>query len=134
EPLVRRFMQAHPGVAIELDLPGTRFAPAALGSGVSALAPMGAEFTPEQLADYRARAAGDPVVFRVAHASLDPRALSGPLGVFVHRDNPLPSLSLSRLRQVFSGGVRSWDELGLARAWSHSPIATYRPPARPALA
>ncbi len=134
EPLVRRFMAAHPGVAIELDLPGTRFAPAALGSGVSALAPMGAEFTPKQLADYRESAGADPVVFRVAHASLDPLALSGPLAVFVHRDNPLPSLSLSQLRQVFSGAVRTWDELGLAGAWSHSPIATYGLQAGTALA
>ena len=134
EPIVRRFMAAHPGVRIELDLPGTRFAPAALASGESALAPMGAEFTPPQLADYRARAGADPIAFRVAHASLDPRALSGPLAIFVHRDNPLPSLSMSQLHQVFSGAVRTWDELGLAGPWSHLPIATYGMQAGTALA
>ena len=125
EPIVRRFMAAHPGVAIELDLPGTRFAPAALATGESALAPMGAEFTPPQLADYRLRAGGDPVAFRVAHASLDARALSGPLAVFVHQDNPLPSLSLAQLHRVFSGAVRTWGELGLTGAWSQEPIAIY---------
>ena len=125
EPIVRRFMAAHPGVAIELDLPGTRFAPAALASGESALAPMGAPFTPGQLAHYHAGAQGDPVAFRVAHASLDPKALSGPLAIFVHRDNPLPSLSLSQLRRVFSGSARTWGELGLTGPWAGSPIATY---------
>jgi phosphate transport system substrate-binding protein len=134
EPIVRRFMSAHPGVAIELDLPGTRFAPSALATGESVLAPMGAEFTPGQLADYRTRTGADPLVFRVAHASLDPHALSGPLAVFVHRGNPLASLSLPQLRSVFSGAACTWGELGVVGEWSNLPIGLYGMQAGTALA
>ena len=134
EPIVRRFKLAHPDVAIELDLPGTRFALPALASGESELAPMGAEFTPPQLAEYRARAGGDPVAFRVAHASLDARALSGPLAIVVHRDNPLPSLSLTQVRRIFCGTVRNWGELGVGGAWARRPIVTYGLQAGTALA
>jgi phosphate transport system substrate-binding protein len=125
EPLVRRFTSTHPGVAIELDLPGTRFAPSALATGTSVLAPMGAEFTPPQLAKYRARTGADPLAFRVAHTSLDPHALSGPLAVFVHRDNPLPSLSVPQLQRIFSGAARTWGELGAQGEWSKLPIGLY---------
>jgi hypothetical protein len=45
-PLAARFTATHPSIRIALELPGTRFAPAALASGKSALAPMGAESSP----------------------------------------------------------------------------------------
>src|SRR5262249_39379970 len=105
------FAATHPGVRLKLTLPGTRFAPAALAKGESALAPMGAEFTPPQLAAYRATRIHDPVAFRVAHASVNPRALSGPLGIFVHRDNPIRSLTLEQLSRIFSGEVRRWGDV-----------------------
>lgn len=123
--IVRRFTAAHAGVAVALHLPGTRFGPAALARGESALAPMGAEFTPPQLAQYRAQAGGDPIAFRVARASLDARALSGPFAIFVHRDNPLASLTLDQLAQVFSGRVRTWGELGLRGNWFSRPLTAY---------
>src|SRR5207302_7088468 len=100
EALVPLFAAAHPYIRIGLDLPGTRFAPAALAKGESAFAPMGAEFTPPQLAEYRAIRGDDPIAFKVAHASLDPKALSGPLAVFVHRDNPVASLTLEQVSRV----------------------------------
>ena len=124
-PLAARFTAAHPGVRLALELPGTRFAPAALASGASALAPMGAELTPPQLADYRARVGTDPVAIRVAHASLDARALSGPLGIFVHRDNPVASLTIAQVARVFTGSVTRWGELGATGPWAERPIHAY---------
>jgi phosphate transport system substrate-binding protein len=125
EPLAARFTAAHPRIRFKLVLPGTRFAPAALAKGESAFAPMGAEFTPPQLAQYRALRGDDPIMFRVAHASLDPRALSGPLAVFVHRDNPLASLTLDQVARVFSGESRHWGDVGLGGEWATRPIKTY---------
>ena len=46
EAWAKRFTAAHPAVRFALDLRGTRFAPAALASGASAFAPMGALLTP----------------------------------------------------------------------------------------
>ena len=126
EPLAARFSASHGGLKVGLDLPGTRLAPAALAVGRAALAPMGAEMTPPQLAAYLADTGGvAPIMFRVAHASLDPRALSGPLGVFVRADNPIPALTLAQLSQVFSGQLTRWGELGARDEWKDRPIHLY---------
>jgi phosphate transport system substrate-binding protein len=125
EALVERFSALHRGVRIKLDLPGTRFAPEALANGESAFAPMGAQFTPSQLAAYRARTGNNPMMFRVAHASLDPKALSGPLAVIVHRDNPIASLTLDQIAHVFTGDVRQWGELGMQGNWNTRAVPTY---------
>jgi len=125
DALVARFTATHPGVRFKLDLPGTRFAPAALARGESAFAPMGAEFTPAQLAEYRAVVGADPLEFRVAHASLNPRALSGPLAIFVHRDNPVASLTLDQLKRVYAGEATSWGELGLRGEWVQRSVDAY---------
>jgi phosphate transport system substrate-binding protein len=121
-PLAARFTATHPSIRIALELPGTRFAPAALASGKSALAPMGAELTPPQLADYRAKVGADPIALRVAHASLDARALSGPLGIFVHRDNPIAALTMAEVGRVFAGEVTRWGQLGATGEWVGRPI------------
>lgn len=125
EPITALFTAAHPHIRFKLVLPGTRFAPAALASGVSAFGPMGAEFTPPQLAEYRALRGEDPVAFRVAHASLNARALSGPLAVFVHRDNPIASLTLDQVARIFSGEARRWGDLGIEGPLEQRPIRTY---------
>src|SRR5256714_5093303 len=122
EALVPLFAAAHPDIRIGLDLPGTR---SALARGESAFAPMGAEFTPTQLAEYRATVGADPLEFRVAHASLDPRALSGPLAVFVHHDNPLASVTVDQLRRIYTGETSGWGELGLGGAWAERAVHSY---------
>jgi phosphate transport system substrate-binding protein len=125
EPLATLFAAKQPDIRLKLVLPGTRFAPAALAKGESAFAPMGAELTPPQLAEYRAVRGADPVAFRVAHASLDPKALSGPLAVFVHRDNPLASLTLDQVARVFAGEARRWSDVGVEGPWAQRPIHTF---------
>lgn len=105
EALDTRFGALHPGLKFALNLKGTRTGPPALARGESAFAPMGAEFSPEQLAEYRAipGAGPAPVAFRIAHASVGDKALSGPLAIIVHRDNPLTTLTLAELAEIFSG-------------------------------
>ncbi len=120
------YAATHPGTRFRLELTGTRAAPPALAAGTSALAPMGAEFTPDQLADYRRLShAAEPIEFRIAHASLDPRALSGPLAVFVHSDNPLRTLTLARLALAFAGKATRWSDLGARGDWADRPIHLY---------
>ena len=123
--IVARFEAAHPGTRLVLDLPGTRFAPAALAEGTSALAPMGAEFTPVQFSLYRKATGSDPLEFRVAHASLDPRALSGPMAILVHRDNPVAALSLEQVARAFTGEASRWGDLGATGEWVDRPVHTY---------
>lgn len=122
EALNTRFATAHAGFAFSLMLKGTRTAPPALASGASAFAPMGAEFAPAELAAYRQTTGGEPLSFRVAHCSLHAKALSGPLAIIVHRDNPLESLTLAQVAQVFGGRVQTWQELGLAGPWAEGEL------------
>lgn len=125
EPLTARFTATHPGVRFELELPGTRFAPQALATETSALAPMGARFTRKQLELFRRYQPHDPACFPIAHASLNAKALSGPLAVFVNTGNPLHSLSMRQVQQLFSGDLRRWGQLGLGGAWRDKPIELY---------
>lgn len=126
DAFVARYAAAHPGTRFQLELTGTRAAPPALAANTSALAPMGAEFTPQQLVDYRQATHGEtPLEFRVAHAALDPRALSGPLAVFVHADNPLHSLTLAQLALAYTGKATHWRDLGVQGALADRPIHLY---------
>jgi phosphate transport system substrate-binding protein len=125
EAVAALFTAAHPKVRFAFDLRGTRYAPAALAAGTSAFAPMGGDFTPQQLDDYRAATGSEPLSFRVAHASVNPRALSGPLGIFVHRDNPLVSLTVVQVARAFGGQAGRWGDLGATGAWANRPIHLY---------
>jgi phosphate transport system substrate-binding protein len=134
QAMAATFTASHPNVRFRLDLPGTRFAPAALAKELSAFAPMGALFTPVQLAEYRTIAGRDPLAIRIAHASLNPRALSGPLAVFVHRDNPMRSITLAQVARVFAGDVERWRELGVDGEWGERRVDAYGVKAGTALA
>ena len=127
EALDKLFERAHPGVHFALTLKGTRTAPAALASGRSLLAPMGAEFQPDQLAPYRREVGSDPIAFRIAHDSLEPQARSGPLVVFVPAANPLPALTLDQVERIFAagGGGLTWGQLGLTGELADRPIHLY---------
>jgi phosphate transport system substrate-binding protein len=117
------YARDHPSTVFTLALKGTRTAPLALASGQSLLAPMGAEFSDAELAQYRALAGSEPVALRVAHASLNPVALSGPIGIYVARDNPLHSLTVGQVNAVFTRGRSMvWGDLGLTGEWAARPI------------
>jgi phosphate transport system substrate-binding protein len=125
EPLAERFAATHAGLRVAIHLPGTRFAPAALAAGQAALAPMGAEMTPDQRRAYRAATGDDPIEFRVAHASIDPRALSGPLGIFVHADNPITSVTFDQLSRALTRRAMRWGDLGVSGPWALRLIHVY---------
>ncbi len=90
-----------------------------------------------------------PVEIAVATGSLDVPGKSFALAVFVHRDNPLGTLTLTQLDGIFGaqrdGGweglnwrkesargpeknLRTWGQLGLTSAWADQPIHLYGPP------
>lgn len=101
-PMIARwtsmFRVFHPGFTFDAQLPATRAAPGALAARTSLLAPMGAPYDPEALPDET-----KPIGVDVAHASLNPAALSGPLGIFVPTSSPLTAISLSELAEIFAG-------------------------------
>jgi phosphate transport system substrate-binding protein len=121
------FLRMHPGVRFHIDLKGTATAAPALTVGVSALAPMGAEFSAMELEAYRSYVGADPLPIRVAHCSVNPHALSAPVGILVNRLNPIDRLTVDQVARVFTtGGLRGdvthWGQLGLPGEWAARPI------------
>src|SRR5258708_38194098 len=98
------FARAHPEIRFHMQLKGTATAAPALTLGVSTLAPMGAEFSAMELEAYRSFVGADPLPIRVAHCSLDPRALSAPVGIFVNRLNPIDRLTVEQIARIFTTG------------------------------
>ena len=127
EALDELFDRERPDSHFALNLKGTRTAPAALAAGSSLLAPMGAEFSPGELAAYRREVGSDPVVFRIAHDSLDPKARSAPLAIFVPAANPLARLTLAQLEQIFATrhDKLQWKELGVTGGLADRPVHAY---------
>lgn len=111
----RAFEDRHAGFRFELDLPATRAAIDPVASGHAAVGPLGAELSPSQLARFREVAGVDPLQIRVAHASLNPRALSGPLAIFVHASNRRSEISIPELAAIFGGtsSASSMQPVGL---------------------
>jgi len=127
EAIDRLFQATHPGFRFHLVLKGTKTAPPALARGLSAFAPMGAEFTDDERAYFGKTTGTEPVLFRVAHDSITPRALSSPQGIFVNRANPLGMLTTDQVARIFTigqagGDLTAWRELGLTGAWAGLPI------------
>lgn len=127
EAIDRLFIASHPGFKFSLVLKGTKTAAPALTRGSSAFAPMGAEFLDADLEAYRKAVGADPVMFRVAHDSVDPRALSSPIAVFVNKDNPLEMLTTAQVAGIFTrgqaaGDLANWGQVGLGEEWAGKPI------------
>ncbi len=110
------FGRQYPGFRFDLELPATRAAVEAVASGRAAFGPIGAELSPGQVARFRQVSGVEPVQIKVAHASLDPRALSGPLAILVHPSSPRREISMSELATIFSAGSNpeGLEPVGLA--------------------
>ena len=121
------FIQAHPGIAFKMQLKGTATAAPALTLGVSAFAPMGAEFSEMELEEYRSFVGATPLLIRVAHCSLNANALSSPVGIFVNKVNPIQKLTVGQVARIFTtgspgGDLTGWSQIGLKGEWAGRPI------------
>ena len=121
------FIQAHPGIAFSMRLKGTATAAPALTLGVSAFAPMGAEFSEMELEAYKSFVGASPMLLRVAHCSLSPNALSAPVGIFVNKANPIQQLTVEQVARIFTtgspgGDITGWGQIGLKGEWAGRPI------------
>ncbi len=117
------FQTTYPSVNIQIEGMGGSTGPVALVGGTVQLAPMTREFTAHEIAAFEKKWGYPPIAIRVA---LDA------LAVFVHPDNPVPSLSLLQLDQIYSstfkrGGadVNDWSGLGLTGDLSALPISPF---------
>lgn len=118
------FRKLYPNVQIEIEGKGSSTAPPALEAGTASFGPMSRAMKSEEIDKFEKKYGYKPTEVRT---SLDV------LAVYVHKDNPLASLSLAKIDAIFSktrkGGfdadITTWGQLGLTGEWADKPIAIY---------
>jgi phosphate transport system substrate-binding protein len=118
------FKKFYPGVREAIEGKGSASGPPALSAGTCTFAPMSRDWKPSEIDAFREKHGYAPVVI--------PTAIDM-LAVFVHKDNPLESLTMQQVDAIFSknrnGGevndIRTWGDLGLTGEWRDEPISLY---------
>ncbi|WP_439100562.1 PstS family phosphate ABC transporter substrate-binding protein [Congregibacter sp.] len=114
----------YPQVSAQVRAIGSGAAPTALVQGTANIGPMSRPMSPDELSAFIRKYGYPPTAVPVAQDAL---------AVFVHRDNPLDSITTAQLDAVFSatrrcgypGAIRSWDALGLGAPWNQRVISAY---------
>jgi phosphate transport system substrate-binding protein len=110
------FKRVYPNVRVQVQAAGSSTAPPALIEGTASLGPMSRAMKGRELEAFESRYGYPPTPVPVAIDAV---------AIYVHRDNPLPGLSLTQLDAIFSANRRCgapdriarWGELGLERSW-----------------
>lgn len=117
------FSELHPGTSVEVTGGGSATATPALLAGECDIAPMSRPMNEAELKQFRDKFGYDPARVIIAIDAL---------AVFVHKDNPIPSLTLAQLDAMFSatrkrGGspVNTWGDVGLTGEWADRPVRLY---------
>lgn len=118
------FRGVYPNVKVEIEGKGSSTAPPALIEGTAHFGPMSRPMKSGEIDDFEKKYGYKPTGVPVAVDAL---------GVFVHKDNPLQSLTLQQVDAIFSktrkGGfdkdIVKWGDLGLTGEWADKPISLY---------
>ncbi len=118
------FQAMYPNVKIEIEGKGSSTAPPALIQGTSQFGPMSRAMKSKEIDAFENKYGYKPTRIRVAVDAL---------AVFVHKDNPIKSLTLAQVDAVFSKNrkrgysrdIRTWGDLGLKGLWANQPISIY---------
>lgn len=118
------FQKMYPNAKIEIEGKGSSTAPPALIEGTSNFGPMSREMKSQEIDDFEKKYGYKPTAIPT---SIDM------LAVYVHKDNPIPGLTLQQVDAIFSktrrGGyatdISRWSQVGLTGAWGKAPISLY---------
>lgn len=118
------FRKFYPGVKIEVEGKGSATAPTALIEGTAQFGPMSRPMKNEEISAFKTKFGYEPTAVKT---SLDV------LAVYVHRDNPIKSLSMQDVDAIFSKtrksgakkDITTWGDLGLTGEWANKPIQLY---------
>jgi phosphate transport system substrate-binding protein len=120
---VEAFKDRYPNVKIQVEGKGSGTAPPALLAGTAQIGPMSREMKAEEVDQFQKKYGYKPVKVAVAIDTL---------GVFVHKNNKIKSLSIkdvdgifSKTRKSGSKELKTWGELGLTGEWAAKPISLY---------
>lgn len=118
------FKREYPNVNIQVQAAGSSTAPPALTEGTSNFGPMSRLMKDKEIESFESRFGYKPMAIRVAIDAL---------AVYVHKDNPIETMTISEVDAVFSatrrcGGpqdIGRWGDLGLSRNWVDRPLQLY---------
>ncbi|MCS6849533.1 MAG: PstS family phosphate ABC transporter substrate-binding protein [Gemmataceae bacterium] len=118
------FQRFYPHVQIEIEGKGSTTAPPALIAGTAHFGPMSRPMKQAEIDQFEARFGYKPTAL--------PTAIDM-LAIYVHQDNPLPSLTMAQVDAIFSKtrraghrlDIRTWGDLGLTGDWANKPISLY---------
>jgi phosphate transport system substrate-binding protein len=118
------FKKQYPAVSIEIEGKGSSTAPPALIEGTATFGPMSRTMKDKEIDDFEKKYGYKPTAIPT---SIDM------LVVYVHKDNPIASLTLQQIDAIFSktrkGGlekdITTWGQLGLTGEWADKPISLY---------
>lgn len=118
------FKREYPSVNIQVQAAGSSTAPPALTEGTANFGPMSRAMKDKEIEAFESRHGYKPTPIRVAIDAL---------AVYVHKDNPIESLTIDQVDAAFSatrrcGGsnsLQTWGSLGLTGSWSERPIQLY---------
>jgi len=117
------FREIYPNVNIQIEGKGSSTAPPALIEGTAQLGPMSRAMKASETDAFERKYGYKPTEVRVAIDAL---------AVFVHKDNPIESLSLPEVDGLFSstyrlggGPIETWGELGLGGKFKERPVSLY---------
>ncbi|SDT08329.1 PstS family phosphate ABC transporter substrate-binding protein [Pseudomonas oryzae] len=117
------YKKLYPNVNIQIQAAGSSTAPPALTEGTSNLGPMSRKMKDNELQAFEEKHGYKPTAIPVAVDAL---------AVFVHKDNPIQSLTMQQVDGIFSstrlcGGsnVKTWGDLGLTGEWAEKPVQMF---------
>ena len=118
------FSRLYPNVKLQVEGKGSSTAPPALISATAQFGPMSRQMKPTEIDEFEKKFGYKPTELRTSFDAL---------AVYVHKDNPLASLTLAQADAIFSktrkrGAVKdasTWGDLGLAGDWAARPISIY---------
>ena len=143
---IQEFQKYQPDVKFNLHLKTTLHAIPGLIFGMSDIGPMGRQITWDELLSYQRERNHLPIGIVAVTGSYDVSGWNPPIGVYLHKDNPLSKLSLQQLDGIFGAqrsgawrelvwdkslargpekNIRTWGQLGLTGEWANKPIHVY---------
>ncbi|MGH8436242.1 MAG: phosphate ABC transporter substrate-binding protein PstS family protein [Pseudomonas sp.] len=117
------YKRLYPNVNIQIQAAGSSTAPPALTEGTANLGPMSRKMKDVELQAFEEKYGYKPTAVPVAVDAL---------AVFVHKDNPIKSLTMEQVDGIFSatrlcGGVnaKTWGDLGLTGDLAKKPVQLF---------
>lgn len=127
------FLKHHPNVQFETQLKGTETAMAGLYASIADVVFIGREPYRPEIQAFESWFGYKPTGLKITSGSFATQHKTFALMVYVHKDNPLTSISLTQLDAIFGverrrsalASLRQWGQLGLKNHWVEQPIHAY---------